>query len=44
MIAHFVEATNPEIRPLPDAETLALADLVTRRRQIIQMMVAESSA
>lgn len=41
MIAGFVAATNPEVRPLPDAETVALADLVTRRRQIIQMMVAE---
>lgn len=41
MIARFVAATNPEIRPLPDAETQALADLVTRRRQIIQMIVAE---
>lgn len=41
MIARFVVATNPEIRPLPDAETQALADLVTRRRQIIQMIVAE---
>lgn len=41
MIARFVVATNPEIRPLPDAETQALGDLVTRRRQIIQMIVAE---
>ena len=41
MIARFVVATNPEIRPLPDAETRALADLVTRRRQIIHMIVAE---
>jgi transposase len=41
LIAQFVAATNPEIRPLPDAETQALGDLVTRRRQIIQMIVAE---
>lgn len=41
MIAQFVAATNPEIRPLPDEETRALADLVTRRRQIIQMIIAE---
>jgi hypothetical protein len=33
VIAHFVEATAPEIRPLPDAETRLLADLVARRRQ-----------
>lgn len=41
MIAQFAAATNPEIRPLPDEETRALADLVTRRRQIIQMIIAE---
>jgi transposase len=41
VIARFVAATRPEVRPLPDAETQALSDLVTRRRQIIAMMVAE---
>src|SRR5262249_52394792 len=41
VIARFVEATRPEIRPLPDADTRMLAELVTRRRQIIQMIVAE---
>jgi transposase len=41
MIAHFVAATSPEVRLLPDAETQTLTDLVTRRRQIIQMIVAE---
>jgi transposase len=41
VIARFVEATGPEIRPLPDAETAALADLVARRRQIVQMIGAE---
>ena len=41
VIAHFVEATKPEIRPLPDAQTRLLADLVARRRQIVAMMVAE---
>jgi transposase len=41
VIAKFVAATKPVIRPLPDADTRALADLVTRRRQIIQMIVAE---
>src|SRR5947209_14966510 len=33
VIAHFVEATKPEVRPLPDATQL-LADLAARRRQI----------
>jgi transposase len=41
VIAHFLEATKPEIRPLPDAETRLLADLVARRRQIVAMIVAE---
>lgn len=41
VIAHFAEATHPAVRPLPDEATLALADLVARRRQIIQMIVAE---
>ena len=41
VIAHFAEATRPEIRPLPDAHTRLLADLVARRRQIVGMIVAE---
>ena len=41
VIARFVEATRPEIRPLPDAATRLLAELVGRRRQILAMMVAE---
>jgi transposase len=41
VIAHFAEATKPPVRELPDAATQALADLVARRRQIIQMIVAE---
>jgi transposase len=41
IIARFVEATGHSPRPLPDAATRLLADLVTRRRQIIVMMVAE---
>jgi transposase len=41
VIAHFVEATKPAIRPLPDEETRLLADLVARRRQIIAMIGAE---
>jgi transposase len=41
VIAHFVEATAAQPRPLPDAMTRLLADLVARRRQIIEMMVAD---
>jgi transposase len=42
VIARFAATTEPPVRPLPDAATQALADLVTRRRQIIQMIVAEA--
>lgn len=41
VIAHFVEATKPDVRPLPDDATRPLADLVARRRQIVRMIVAE---
>lgn len=41
VIARFVEATKPAIRPLPDEKTQRLADLVSRRRQIVQMIGAE---
>jgi transposase len=41
VIAHFAAATRPEPRPLPDAATQLLADLLARRRQIIAMVVAE---
>ncbi len=41
VIALFAAATKPQVRPLPDAATQALADLVARRRQIIHMIVAE---
>lgn len=42
LIAHFVEATKPELRALPDEQTQLLADLVQRRRQIVAMIGAES--
>jgi transposase len=41
VIAHFAEATKPEPRPLPDAATRLLGDLVARRRQIVEMIGAE---
>lgn len=41
VIARFALATRPQPRPLPDEQTTALADLVARRRQIVQMIVAE---
>lgn len=41
VIAHFAEAANPVIRPLPDEATRVLVALMARRRQIVQMLVAE---
>ena len=41
VIAHFAQATRPEPRPLPDEATRLLADLVARRRQIVEMIGAE---
>lgn len=41
VIARFIEATRPEIRPLKDAELQLLAGLVARRRQIVAMILAE---
>jgi transposase len=41
VIARFAEQVRPEPRPVPDAQARALAELVGRRRQIIEMMTAE---
>ncbi len=41
VIAHFAQATRPEPRALPDEATRLLADLVARRRQIVEMIGAE---
>jgi transposase len=41
VIARFAEAVKPEVRPVPDAQARLLGELVARRRQIIEMMVAE---
>ncbi|MEJ8575064.1 IS110 family transposase, partial [Microbaculum marinum] len=41
VVARFVAATRPQIRPLKDRQTRLLADLVGRRRQIVAMIVAE---
>jgi transposase len=43
VIAAFVAATKPEIRPLPDEKNQALGALLSRRRQIIAMIAAEES-
>jgi len=42
-IARFAEAIKPVPRPLPDAQTRELDALLTRRRQVIEMLVMESN-
>jgi len=42
-IALFAERVQPELRPLPDAEARLLGELVARRRQVIEMIVAEGN-
>jgi transposase len=41
VLAHFAAAVRPEPRPLPDAMSQALIALVVRRRQLLEMLVAE---
>lgn len=41
VIAHFGEAIKPEVRPLPDHLTQQMDALMTRRRQLVQMLAAE---
>jgi transposase len=43
VIARFAEAVRPEPRPLPDAETNELRGVVARRRQLVEMITAESN-
>ena len=41
VLAHFAAVVRPTPRPLPDAATQSLAALVTRRRQLVEMLTAE---
>ncbi len=43
VLAHFADVVRPTPRPLPDVETQELAALVTRRRQLIEMLTAEKN-
>ena len=43
VLAHFAQALRPEPRTPVDAETMALDALLTRRRQVVGMITAESN-
>lgn len=43
VIAHFAQAVRPKVRPLRSAEEEHLDALVTRRRQVVQMLTAEKN-
>jgi transposase len=43
ILAHFAEAVKPEVRPFPDEATRELDALITRRRQLIEMLTAEKN-
>lgn len=43
IIAKFAEATKPKPRPLPDTSALELKALVTRRRQLMEMLTMEKN-
>lgn len=42
-LARFAATVQPEPRPLPDEATQALAALVERRRQLVEMLTAEKN-
>ena len=43
VLAHFGEATKPDLRPLPDDSTRELQALLARRRQVVEMVTAEKN-
>jgi len=43
VLAHFAQAVRPQVRPLRSEEQEYLAALVTRRRQVVQMLTAEKN-
>lgn len=43
VLARFAEAIKPEVRALKDSEVMALDSVLTRRRQLVDMITAESN-
>jgi len=42
VIALFAERIRPEPRPLGDADSQSLAELIARRRQVVEMLGMET--
>ena len=43
VLARFGEATKPQPRPLPDAQTQELQELLARRRQLVETLTGEKN-
>lgn len=43
VLAHFAEALKPALRPWPDEQQQELAALMSRRRQLVEMLVMEKN-
>lgn len=43
VLAHFAEALKPSLRPWPDEQQQELAALMSRRRQLVEMLVMEKN-
>jgi len=43
ILAHFAEAIRPAVRPIKDADVQVLEALVTRRRQLLEMLTIEQN-
>jgi len=43
VLAHFAEVLKPPLRPWPEAQQQELAALMTRRRQLVEMVVMEKN-
>ncbi len=43
ILARFADAVPPPVRPIPTEDTQALAAIVARRRQLIEMLTAEKN-
>jgi len=43
VLADFAEAIRPPQRPLPDTEILQMQEKLTRRRQVVEMITAETN-